>query len=194
MPKEVAASGEAADANEERGRPPIDPYRSTIYQEFAARARALLKRRRDARDPATISLVNEVYGGILKCDQKGALPAFEDPAELLKYLVRSMRNHLVNRAAARMAARRPPDERREGWPESQAFPASCHSPGDVLDVHEALDKLARRDPRAAQVVELIFFGGLSQVDAAEALGVKPRDIRSDWEFARAWLKDRLTST
>jgi len=172
---------------------PLDPYRSTIYDQFRKRAHALLKQRGDHRDPETISLVNNVYMGLLRTGEAGNLPEFDDAAELLKYLAKAMRNHLVNRAEARLAARRPPEDRRLEWPESHSFPATARKPQDLLDIHEALRKLSGRDQRAAQVVELIFFGGCTQNEVAEILGVPPRSIRSDWEFARAWLRDQLQS-
>jgi len=57
----------------------------------------------------------------------------------------------------------------------------------VLDLDGALERLAREDPRKAQVVELRFFGGLSADETAEALGVSVRTVHADWAFARAWL-------
>jgi RNA polymerase sigma-70 factor, ECF subfamily len=65
---------------------------------------------------------------------------------------------------------------------------------DLLAVDAALQKLAAEDPRKAQVVELRFFGGLSVDETAEALGVSPRTVHTDWAFARAWLYRTLTAT
>ena len=63
---------------------------------------------------------------------------------------------------------------------------------DVLTVNEALDELERQDPRAAKVVELKFFGGLTDQEAAETLGISFAMLRRDWEFARTWLFDRIS--
>jgi RNA polymerase sigma-70 factor (ECF subfamily) len=64
---------------------------------------------------------------------------------------------------------------------------------DLLAVDAVLDKLSARDPRKAQVVEARFFGGLSVEETAEALGVSPRTVQTDWAFARAWLYRELTA-
>ena len=56
-----------------------------------------------------------------------------------------------------------------------------------MAVDQALDALAAEDPRKARVVELRFFGGLTVEETAEALGVSPRTVHTDWAFARAWL-------
>ncbi len=188
-----AGAPERAPPAGERGGDALDPYGSTIQQRFAERAHALLRRRGQRLDPETLSLVNNVYLGMLRTERAGNLPEFTDSLELIKYLARAMRNYLVNRAAARRAACRPPEEQRVDWPQSHSFPATNHEPSSVLDVHEALVALAKRDETAALVVELIFFGGCTQAEVAEILGRPERAVRSDWEFARVWLRDRLKS-
>jgi RNA polymerase sigma factor (TIGR02999 family) len=64
---------------------------------------------------------------------------------------------------------------------------------DVLAIDEALTALASVDARAVRVVELRFFGGLADAEAAQALGVSVSTLKRDWAFARAWLYDRLNS-
>ena len=61
------------------------------------------------------------------------------------------------------------------------------SPLEMLDLDSALQKLADVSERAARVVEYRFFSGLSIDDVADVLGVSPRTVDGDWEFARAWL-------
>ena len=61
----------------------------------------------------------------------------------------------------------------------------------LLAVDEALDRLEKLDERAANVVELRFFGGLSEPEAAAALGVSVAALKRDWDFARAWLANQL---
>jgi RNA polymerase sigma factor (TIGR02999 family) len=62
---------------------------------------------------------------------------------------------------------------------------------DVLDVHEALKELARLEPRLAQVVEMRYFGGLTEKQIGETLGLTDRTIRRDWEKARLYLAAAL---
>ena len=103
-----------------------------------------------------------------------------------------MRRVLVDIARRRRAERR-------GGPHAVRVPLDgidvpAGEPGaDLLAVDAALQRLAREDPRKAQVVELRFFGGLSIEETAEALGVSARTVHTDWAFARAWLYRALTS-
>jgi RNA polymerase sigma factor (TIGR02999 family) len=62
----------------------------------------------------------------------------------------------------------------------------------LLLVNEALQKLAQRDPKAAKLVKLRFFAGLSYQEAAEALGISERSAKRSWTFARAWLYRELS--
>ena len=62
---------------------------------------------------------------------------------------------------------------------------------DVLAVDEAIEKLAKIDPRQAKIVELRFFGGLSVEDVAEALGVSKRTVENEWKIIRAWMRREL---
>lgn len=61
----------------------------------------------------------------------------------------------------------------------------------VIAVDEALNRLAERSPRQAQVVELRYFSGLSDEEVADALGISPRQVRRDWRVAKTWLYDDL---
>jgi RNA polymerase sigma factor (TIGR02999 family) len=103
-----------------------------------------------------------------------------------------MRRVLVDIARRRRAERR-------GGPGAVRVPldeidvAASEPTADLLSVDAALEKLTVADPRKAQVVEFRFFGGLSVEEIAEALGVSPRTVQSDWAFARAWLYRELTA-
>jgi RNA polymerase sigma factor (sigma-70 family) len=62
---------------------------------------------------------------------------------------------------------------------------------ELLDLHEALEQLSALDPRKAQVVELRYFGGLTQEEIAEVLKVSAVTVRRDWLFSKAWLYAEL---
>jgi RNA polymerase sigma factor (TIGR02999 family) len=64
---------------------------------------------------------------------------------------------------------------------------------ELLALEEALEALTTEYPRKAQVVELRFFGGLTNVEAAAVLRVDERTVKRDWEFARAWLHKKINS-
>ena len=65
---------------------------------------------------------------------------------------------------------------------------------DLLDLDEALTLLEKLDERATRVVELRYFGGLSEPESAEALGISIATLKRDWQFARAWLNRHMTSS
>ncbi len=102
---------------------------------------------------------------------------------------KQMRRLLVDAARRRNA-----DKRGGGYVRvdlTEAIPASAASDENLLAVNEALEALERLDVRCTQVLELRLFGGLTERDAAEVLGISPAMARRDWDFARAWLTNRL---
>ena len=66
-----------------------------------------------------------------------------------------------------------------------------YDPDLVLDLDRALDELEAKDPRQARLVMLRVFSGMSNTEAAEALGVSERTVKRDWAFARAWLYGQI---
>jgi RNA polymerase sigma factor (TIGR02999 family) len=104
-----------------------------------------------------------------------------------------MRQILVDHARARTAVKRGGVQRRVTL---SAIADWRTAPGgeDVLILDEALSRLQRADARAARVVELRFFGGLSEDEVAEAIGVSAITVKRDWKFARAWLIHQLHSS
>ena len=73
----------------------------------------------------------------------------------------------------------------------QGVEADDASDTDILEIHEALERLSAMDERKARVVELRFFGGLAMEEVARELDVSLRTIESDWFMARAWLRSEL---
>ena len=69
---------------------------------------------------------------------------------------------------------------------------TAESPADNLAIDEALSKLETEDPRKAEVVMLRYFAGLTGDETAQALGLSPRTVDSEWRFAKAWLHRRLS--
>ena len=68
------------------------------------------------------------------------------------------------------------------------------SPSDLLDLDDALARLAHAYPRHAKLVELQFFGGVTQEEAADFLGISVATARRHWDFARAWLFGQLANS
>jgi RNA polymerase sigma factor (TIGR02999 family) len=171
-----ATSGEPAAA---------DRLFAAVYDELRELARRRLRGNRRNELLDTTALVHESY---LRFSTAGAL-APTDRAHFLGYASRVMRSVIVD------FARRKSADRRGGG----ALHVTLHGASDlaadeetVLQINEALEALAKLDPRMAQVVEMRYFGGLSELEIAEALGVTDRTVRRDWEKARLWLAEALT--
>ena len=105
----------------------------------------------------------------------------------------TMRNVLVDHVRARLAEKRGGEWTRlsiDGGSEPEGMTFSL---AQVLDVHNALERLSQLDARKARVVEMRFFGGMDFDEIAEALNISQITAKRDWQFSRAWLYDSLTS-
>lgn len=100
-----------------------------------------------------------------------------------------MRRVLVDHARARVTAKR--GDGRPHAPIEAAGDVADRKLREVIEMHEALEDLRGLHERQARVVELRYFGGLSIEEAAEVVGVSARTVKSDWTFARAWLRRQL---
>jgi RNA polymerase sigma factor (TIGR02999 family) len=136
----------------------------------------------------TTTVVHETF---MRFAQRGQLQA-EHRAQFFKYAGHVMRSVIVDAARNRLA------QRRGGGSAHVALDTQVQVKGEalggeqeILRVHEALDALGEHDPRLIDVVQLRYFGGMSDVEIAEALGVTDRTVRRDWEKARLLLSEAL---
>jgi len=74
---------------------------------------------------------------------------------------------------------------------SDAFHFVESRSGELLELNDALDRLADASPRAGKVVEMRYFGGMTDEEIAESLGISERTVKRDWRIARAWLRNEL---
>ena len=152
---------------------------SAIYDELKRAARSQLRRMRDAFQ--TTALVHEAYLKLAGGAQLGAV----DRNHLLALSARAMRQVLVDDARARKA-----DKRGGGIDAltlTTRIDAGERAVVEVLALDELLASLHTLDERAAQIVELRYFGGYSEVEIAGMLGISDRTLRRDWRKARAFL-------
>ena len=155
-----------------------------VYDELRRRAAAYLRReRRDHTLPPT-ALVHEAYIRLI-----GQRSAWQGRAQFFGVASQMMRRILVDHARARGAAKRPGSGLRVALQEDAAAVAPLEV--DLVLLDRALDELAALDERQGRVVELRFFGGLSQEEIAETLGVSLATVNRDWRLARAWLHQRV---
>ena len=172
-------AGTLGDANAPDG---ADALFDAVYQRLKAMAsRQLSRRERDTLD--TTALVHELY---LRIGAHRELH-FEHPEQFFAYAARAMRNLLINRARDRLSQRAGGQWVRitlTDGDERLALDTAEH----VLNLERALKRLEQHDARAARVVELRYFGGLSLEQVATALRLARRTVDRDWSFARAFLK------
>jgi RNA polymerase sigma factor (TIGR02999 family) len=120
-----------------------------------------------------------------------ARATFEDRDHFLGAAAIAMRRILVNHALARRAEKRGGDRQRVTLFEAASV-FEEHA-DDLAALDEALRELERADPRKSRVVELRFFGGLSEETIARLLGVSARTVEREWRFAKAWLRRAVES-
>jgi RNA polymerase sigma-70 factor, ECF subfamily len=168
----------------------LDDLLSVVYSEMRRLARAFLARESPGHTLQGTALVHEVY---LRMARMKPIE-WVGRAQFFGIAGRMMRRILVEHARRLRAAKR-------GYgidcPDALADAASLRDGIDSVDVvmlNSAIEELAGFDQRRAQVVELRFFGGLTETEIADALGVSEPTVRRDWVVAKAWLFLKMKGT
>jgi len=155
-----------------------------VYGDLHRLAGSYMRREGNAYTLQPTALVHEAYLRLVGSDAD-----FQSRRHFLVIAAQTMRRILVDHAREKRAAKRGGGAIQV---EIEDFHASQSSQNlDVLAVDECLRELARKDPRAAKVVELRFFGGYTDKEVAEILDEKLATLRADWDFAKAWIRSRL---
>ncbi len=160
---------------------------AAAYPELRRLAHARLRGAPRSTLVDTTGLVHEWW---LRFARREGVPV-RSRAHFLRYASRAMRSIIVDLARRRRAARRGGGAARLGLSEGPVARQAEAGAAEILRVHEALEALAAVDARLAQVVELRFFGGLTEAEIAEVAGVTDRTVRRDWEKARLWLAEAM---
>jgi RNA polymerase sigma-70 factor (ECF subfamily) len=156
-----------------------------IYEELRRLAHHFMDGQRSDHTLQTTALVNEAY--LRLADQTN--PSWQNRAHFFAVAARAMRQILVNYAKSYGT-----QKRGGGALKVELDEAAIVSPQqarEIVDLHEALERLATLDSRKAEVVELKYFGGLNYDEMAEVLKISRVTVRRDWEFAKAWLYTEL---
>lgn len=156
-----------------------------VYGDLRRIARRQLWRERIGHTLQPTALAHEAY---LKLAEQERVE-WRGRTHFLAVASLAMRRILVSQARERAAAKRGGGALRVTLDPELAL---GERDLDLADLDEALEDLAKADLRAARVVELRFFGGLTIEETAEALGVSPATVKVDWSLARSWLYRRLT--
>ena len=158
-----------------------------VYEELRRLSHHFMEGQRPDHTLQTTALVDEAY--LRLADQ--TKPSWENRAHFFAVAARAMRQILVNYARSNRA-----QKRGGGALKVELDEAAIVSPEqskEIVDLHEALERLAALDSRKAQVVELKYFGGLNYDEIAEVMKISTVTVRRDWVFAKAWLYTELHS-
>jgi RNA polymerase sigma factor (TIGR02999 family) len=153
-----------------------------VYEELRRLAARQMRRERAGHSLQTTALVNEAYLRLV--DSRNVRP--RDRSHFLAIAATAMRRLLIDRARARRTAKRAAGASATAL-EEPPDPASQRA-GDLVALDDALRELAALDPRKERVVELKYFGGLTNEETAEALDVSVATVKRDWNEARIWLR------
>src|SRR5690606_8244087 len=155
-----------------------------VYPELKRLARGARGRQRE-QTLCTTALVHERY---LRLSRATGIP--RDHEHLRALAVRIMRQVLTDHARERLALKRGGGEAASGLDDA-VDPGDRRQFEQLVEIDEALCRLAREQPRLAQVFECRYFGGLNDDETAEALAISPRTAHRDWHAGRAWLAREL---
>ena len=156
-----------------------------VYPELLRMARRFMKNERAGNSLQATALVHEVYLRLVDVTQV----EWQQRAQFFAMAAQMMRRILVSAARARGSQKRGGRTPNVNIAETVALsPAPDRS---ILAVDEALAAFSQLAPRQAKVVELRYFGGLTEDEIVAVLGISARTVRRDWEFARAWLSKEL---
>lgn len=158
-----------------------------VYDNLRRIAARYLTRERAGLTMCATEVVHEAYQRLA-----GADVPWQDRAHFLAIASRQMRQVLVDHARSKGRRKRGGDD----WERvtlSEVGEGSDSEQVDILSIQEALERLAVFDPRKAEIIDLMVFGGLKGKDVAEVLGISEQAVWRDWRMARAWLHNELKS-
>lgn len=158
-----------------------------VYDELRRCAAAYLRRERVDHTLQPTALVHEAFLRLVRQDRM----TWQNRAQFIGVAAQMMRRILVDHARSRRRGKRLGDAVKITLHEDVATvgPPDC----DLLLLDQALDELAAMDSRQAQIVELRYFGGLSEDEVAEALAISRSTVAREWQIARGWLYRRMTA-
>jgi len=158
-----------------------------VYRELKLRAAAYLRHERRDHTLQPTALVHEAYMRLIGQERV----AWQNRAHFFGIASQMMRRILVDHARERQAAKRPGAGLRVVFDDriGATLPVDC----EVLLLDLALEELSRVDARQAQIVELRYFGGMSEQEVARVLSLSRATVTREWQTARAWMYRRMTT-
>lgn len=168
--------------DEEAGRQLME----AVYQELRRLAGVYLRRESNGMTLQPTALVHELCVGMLS----HAPVSCENRLHFLHLAARQMRRLIVDHARRKKGLKRGGPQGNLALDEARDHAIALDE--RMADLNDAVQRLEGLDPRAAGVVEMRFFGGLTEQEIADVLGISTATVKRDWEFARAWLMAQLT--
>lgn len=162
-----------------------DELAARVYDDLRAMASMYLRRERDDHTLQTTALVHEAYLRLAGARDV----AYASREHFLAVAAGLFRRVLVDHVRRHDAAKRGGGTQRVRVDVSELVDRTA--PVDLLILHDCLERLAALNSRQAQIVDLRFFGGLGEAEAATALEVSRATVTREWRFARAWLAREL---
>jgi RNA polymerase sigma-70 factor (ECF subfamily) len=159
-----------------------------VYPELKRLARSYLRRERSGHTLQPTALVNEAFVKLFGTSRV----QWQNRAQFFAIAANQMRRILIDYARQARAGKRGGANLKVTLSAAEGLGENREE--DLLAIDEALTKLEALNPRASKMVELRFFGGLGEEEAAEVLGVSPVTVRRDWRFAKAWLFSQLATS
>jgi RNA polymerase sigma-70 factor, ECF subfamily len=164
----------------------LDQLIPVVHGELKRIAKRYMGRERTGHTLQPTALVNEAFLKLVDVHNV----EWQDRAHFFAVSAQMMRRILVNHALARGAEKRGAGDRQTML--NQEMVVSPERDRELVELDQALDTLARHDPRKARVVELRFFGGMSVEETAEVLKVSPQTVMRDWKLAKSWLAREMS--
>jgi RNA polymerase sigma factor (TIGR02999 family) len=167
----------------------LERLSAQLYGELHRMAKRHMKNERAGNTLQPTALVNEVYLRLVDLEKVD----WQHRAQFFALSAQIMRHILVDAARARRSRKRGRGAVRVSLDEALVSSPE-HDVVSLLALNDALDALSHVAPRQAKVIELRYFGGMSEEETAEVMKTSPRTVSRDWKFARAWLMRQLRGT
>jgi RNA polymerase sigma factor (TIGR02999 family) len=166
----------------------LDRLLPLVYDELRALARSQLRHERPDHSLQATALVHEAYLRLLGDTR----PSWNDRRHFFRAAAEAMRRILIEHARKRTRVKRGGKRKRVDL--SSADLAGEEDLEQIVALDDAFRRLEEQDPKAADVVRLRFYAGLSVAETAKAMDLSERTVKREWAFARAWLYDALRDT
>ena len=164
----------------------VDRFMQLVYGELRRLAGHYMRHERGDHTLQPTALVHEAY---VRLFGRGSID-WQNHSHFVCAAARAMRQLLVDHARKRARAKRGGEFNNVTLKES-AIVVSDQQPEVLLALDESIARLAALDPRQAEIVEMLYFTGMTQAEAAKALGLSEITVRREWRLARAWLQKEI---